>query len=1083
MELRYQSEKQTENNAPKNKQNKTKTPALRLGTWNVRTMCPGLNEDHQQIEDARKTAIIDRELSRLNYDIVALQETRLPSNGSLREKNFTFYWQGLEPDERRLHGVGFAIRNSLLSSVEPPSQGTERILSVRLHTPSGFTNILCIYAPTLTSSDDTKDAFYEQLDEKIKNVPPSEELYLLGDFNARVGADQESWPRCIGHFGIGKQNENGQRLLELCSYYDLCITNTFFSTKSHHRASWKHPRSHHWHQLDLIITRRSSLNNVLITRTYHSADCDTDHSLVGSKVRLHPKRIHHSKQKGRPRINTARVSLPALRERFSKEIDEALKECPDDSDCLTSKWNHIRDTVYATSAEIFGKKERKNEDWFDAGIDKMEPVIEEKRALLLELHRNPTKKTRAAYNAARNKSKQTARSCANDYWQNLCSNIQTSADMGNARGMYQGMKKAFGPSATKTAPLKSTSGEVITEPSKQMDRWAEHYKELYSKETHVSDLAIEKTAALPTMEELDTPPSLDELKKAIEKLACDKAPGNDGIPPEILKAGKDSSLIHHLHDLLLQCWEDGTVPQDMRDSKIITLYKNKGERSDCNNYRGISLLSIVGKAYARVVLNRLQKLAERVYPESQCGFRASRSTIDMVFSVRQLQEKCRKQRRPLYLAFIDLTKAFDYVSRDGLFSLLEKIGCPPKLLAMVKAFHSGMMSTVQYNGSSSDPFPVSNGVKQGCVLAPTLFGIFFSLLLRYAFGSSEDGIFLHTRSDGNLFNLARLRAKSKVISVLIRELLFADDAALAAHSEQALQRLITCFADACREFGLTISLKKTEVMGQDVSEVPKITIGDHMLGVTDTFTYLGSKISSNLTLDAELNTRIGKAASAMSKLSKRVWENRKLTINTKMKVYQACVLSTLLYGSEAWTLYARQERRLNTFHMRCIRRLLGITWQDRVRNEEVLKRAGTRSMHCILKQKRLRWLGHVCRMQDRRIPKDLLFGELALGTRPRGRPNLRYKDVCKRDLKECGINPADLQAAASDRAKWRGTIGLGSRQAEERRISLKKKRREERKLRAASTPSTPGQEFTCTKCRRACRSRIGLHSHSRRCKS
>ena len=115
----------------------------------------------------------------------------------------------------------------------------------------------------------------------------------------------------------------------------------------------------------------------------------------------------------------------------------------------------------------------------------------------------------------------------------------------------------------------------------------------------------------------------------------------------------------------------------MRDAKIVTLYKNKGDRGDCNNFRGISLLSITGKVFARVVLNRLQKLAEKVYPESQCGFRASRSTIDMVFSVRQLQEKCREQRRPLYLAFIDLTKAFDLVSRTGLFALLQKIGCPP----------------------------------------------------------------------------------------------------------------------------------------------------------------------------------------------------------------------------------------------------------------------------------------------------------------------------------------------------------------------------------------------------------------------
>ncbi|XP_076454863.1 uncharacterized protein LOC143289699 [Babylonia areolata] len=112
----------------------------------------------------------------------------------------------------------------------------------------------------------------------------------------------------------------------------------------------------------------------------------------------------------------------------------------------------------------------------------------------------------------------------------------------------------------------------------------------------------------------------------------------------------------------------------MHDANI-TLYKNKGDRSDCDIYRGISL-SIVGKAFARVVLSRLQLLAEREYPEALCGFRAGRSAVDMVFSLRQLQEKCREQRRPLYVAFIELTKAFDLVSKKGLFTLLQ-IGCPP----------------------------------------------------------------------------------------------------------------------------------------------------------------------------------------------------------------------------------------------------------------------------------------------------------------------------------------------------------------------------------------------------------------------
>ena len=298
----------------------------------------------------------------------------------------------------------------------------------------------------------------------------------------------------------------------------------------------------------------------------------------------------------------------------------------------------------------------------------------------------------------------------------------------------------------------------------------------------------------------------------------------------------------------------------------------------------------------------------------------------------------------MYLAFIDLTKAFNLVSRDSLFTLLQRIGCPPKLLSMIVSFHQDMKGTVQFDGSCSEPFPIKNGVKQGCVLAPTLFGIFFSLVLSYAFRKSSDGVFIHTRSDGGLFNLARLRAKTRIRRVLIRELLFADDAGLVAHTEAALQRLIDCFAAACTEFGLTISLKKTQVLGQDVSSAPSISIGNHTLEVVDKFTYLGSTISSNLSLDAELNTRIGKAMTVMARLAKRVWDNTMLTVNTKMRVYQACVLSTLLYGSESWTLYSRQERRLNAFHLRCLRRLLGITWQDRVTNTNILAMAGMPSM-------------------------------------------------------------------------------------------------------------------------------------------
>ena len=161
-----------------------------------------------------------------------------------------------------------------------------------------------------------------------------------------------------------------------------------------------------------------------------------------------------------------------------------------------------------------------------------------------------------------------------------------------------------------------------------------------------------------------------------------------------------------------------------------------------------------------------------------------------------------------------------------------------------------------------------------------------------------------------------------------------------------------------------------------------------------------------------------KASAVMAYLTKRVWENTMLTIKTKTQVYQACVLSTLLCGSESWTLYTRQERRLNTFHLCCLRRILSISWQDNIPNTEVLARARTLSMYALLTKRRLRWLGHVTRMHDDRLPKDTLHGELATGSRPTGRPTLCYKGVLERDLKAGGIAPADFEALAADRSGW-----------------------------------------------------------------
>ena len=145
-----------------------------------------------------------------------------------------------------------------------------------------------------------------------------------------------------------------------------------------------------------------------------------------------------------------------------------------------------------------------------------------------------------------------------------------------------------------------------------------------------------------------TRPALHEIERAIKALKNNKAAGPDGIPGEIFKYG-GYHLTHRLHRFINRAWTTGKLPQQWKDANIVTVYKRKGDRQICGNSRGISLLSVAGKILARVMLRRLlTQVVDIVMPESQCGFRRGRSTADMIFVARLLQEKCRELNQNLF---------------------------------------------------------------------------------------------------------------------------------------------------------------------------------------------------------------------------------------------------------------------------------------------------------------------------------------------------------------------------------------------------------------------------------------------------
>ncbi|CAK1603720.1 unnamed protein product [Parnassius mnemosyne] len=339
-------------------------------------------------------------------------------------------------------------------------------------------------------------------------------------------------------------------------------------------------------------------------------------------------------------------------------------------------------------------------------------------------------------------------------------------------------------------------------------------------------------------------------------------------------------------------------------------------------------------------------------------------------------------------------------------------------------------------------------------------------------------------SPGEVALAIRQQQNKRAVGVdFIPEIVYADDLCFVADSPAGLQQLVTTFHESCRIFGLKISVKKTEVMSLDIygQETLAVKLGDDILKQINTFRYLGSTITSKCDLDAEINSRIGAAAAVFGKLDRKVFGSHDLKLATKIGIYKAVVLPNILYSSESWTVYRRHIRTLDRFHLQCLRKILNIRWSDRIRNTEVLRRAYTMGIEAYLMGRQLRWCGHLSRMSDQRTAKCIFFSELEKGKRKHGGQLLRYKDVLKRHMTKCDIEPSEWEQAAARRPEWRSLVKAKVKMFEENRCSELDARRDELKARppCAINYNFCNGVLTCPHCTRTFVNKIGYVSHAR----
>ena len=278
--------------------------------------------------------------------------------------------------------------------------------------------------------------------------------------------------------------------------------------------------------------------------------------------------------------------------------------------------------------------------------------------------------------------------------------------------------------------------------------------------------------------------------------------------------------------------------------------------------------------------------------------------------------------------------------------------------------------------------------------------------------------------------------------------------------------------------GLRINTQKTEILVQTTgpNQDTQFSINGSPLRIAQRFTYLGSIISPSHNIDEDILNRIQAASAAFGRLRTRVFSNKNLRLHTKIAVYEAVCISTLLYGSESWTVYRRHLKSLEAFHIRCLQRILDITWKNKVTHTQIFQQTNTVSIEATLAKRQLRWVGHIKRMPEQRLPRRVLYGQLKDGRRSQGGQRKRFKDHIKSTLKSCNIPPADLETLADNRSLWRATCASGVVHLEAARTSKRQEKRARRHQRRTEN-ADDGPAFPCEVCGKVCRSRIGLHSH------
>ena len=471
----------------------------------------------------------------------------------------------------------------------------------------------------------------------------------------------------------------------------------------------------------------------------------------------------------------------------------------------------------------------------------------------------------------------------------------------------------------------------------------EHFKLLNKAEcTHL----LEYVPVNGPVSELDDEITREEVAVAIGSVKSNKSPGEDGIPIEVYRAFNDK-LITLLTKLFNRVLRNGEYPTPWSNGLICPIHKT-GEKTNPNNYRGITLLNGMGKIFAMVLHKRISEWAEKrnLLPEEQFGFRKNRRALDCVFILNSIIEDSKRRKCPLFVCYVDFKKAFDRVQHELLWLRLSQLGISSQMLHILQAMYNKASARVKVSRwEATESFPCKIGVRQGCVLSPLLFSLFIGGLIP-ELAENHAGIMLNDEP--------------------LDVLMYADDIVLFSSCAEGMRKQLNSLQNFCKKWQLEVNTDKTKVsvFGKCFNRC-SFKLADVYLERVNSYKYLGVWLSTNGSYN--------KAKKYLSSQSKKAIFSLKTTLSklqtpsplVALKLYDVMVKPILCYGCEMWGFKESQE--LESTEQSFLKFILGLP--PNATNAAVRGELGQLPLHLYWKEKILKYWKRIC---EGNIPTILL---------------------------------------------------------------------------------------------------------------